>query len=462
MNTFDTRLSTFAKCWALASLFHQAKPAHWVSGTPEAALTFASFLLLFVRVTVFRFALFLVLQICVIMSQLPWPVTNHWILTFFIGFSGLIAAAQAIRKDGSWAPTARTWLGEFVDPARIQVLVLYAFTFLHKLNSDFLDVSHSCASAHYLNLKHLIPFLPGSEWARLVAVYSTLAIEGGIPLLLFFGRTRLIGVGLALGFHTLIGLNNFFDFSATMFALLLLFIPAGPRGPKAPTWAYDFAWGPARLEASRPVAFLVSASALAGILTVLAGRLSKEASTTLGIVCGVVYGGGLLLSFLMFLKARRSLSADSDSIRFGALPHFVPLLLLILNGLSPYLGLKTESSFAMFSNLRTEGGKSNHLFMPSAQLFGFQEELVQIVDSTDPELKNKHDQWIPISGLRLRFEESLRRGSPFSVSYRSVDGTLRSLGGAPDSASQGLTPYLLWKVLVFRSIKSPDRMICQH
>ena len=461
MDSFDTRFSSFAKLWALASLFHQAKPAHWVSGAPEAALTFASFLLLFVRVTVFRFALFLALQICVILSQLPWPVTNHWIFTCFIGLSGLIAAAQAFRKDRSWAPTARTWLSEFVGPARIQVLVLYAFTFLHKLNSDFLDVGHSCGSAHYLNLRNLIPFLPTSEWHRWAAVYSTLAIEGGIPLLLFFGRTRLIGVGLALGFHTLIGLNNFFDFSAVLFALMLLFIPAGPEGPKAPTGRYGFAWGAARFEASRPVAFLVSASALAGILTVLAGRLSKEASSMLGIVGGVVCGVGLL-SFLIVLTVRKTLSADLDPIRFGAVPHVVPLLLLILNGLSPYLGLKTESSFAMFSNLRTEGGKSNHLFMPSAQPFGFQKELVQIVDSTDPELKDKSDRWIPISGLRFRFEESLRRGSPFSVSYRSVDGTLRSLGGAQDSASQEFIPYLVRKLLVFRIVKSPDKMVCQH
>ena len=55
-------------------------------------------------------------------------------------------------------------------------------------------------------------------------------------------------------------------------------------------------------------------------------------------------------------------------------------LLVVLNGMCPYLGLKTDSSFAMFSNLRTEPGFANHLVMPHGpQPFGFQGDLVRLV-----------------------------------------------------------------------------------
>lgn len=41
----------------------------------------------------------------------------------------------------------------------------------------------------------------------------------------------------------------------------------------------------------------------------------------------------------------------------------------------------------MFSNLRTEGGLSNHLFIPRVlSLGGYQEELAEIVARDDPDL----------------------------------------------------------------------------
>jgi hypothetical protein len=48
--------------------------------------------------------------------------------------------------------------------------------------------------------------------------------------------------------------------------------------------------------------------------------------------------------------------------------------------MSPYLGLRTVPAFSMFSNLRTEGGVTNHLFMPATALHvaAYQDDLVRI------------------------------------------------------------------------------------
>ena len=60
-------------------------------------------------------------------------------------------------------------------------------------------------------------------------------------------------------------------------------------------------------------------------------------------------------------------------------------LVLFLSCLSPYIGLKTESSIAMFSNLHTEGGLTNHLlFDKPPYLFDYQKDVVEIVGNVEP------------------------------------------------------------------------------
>jgi hypothetical protein len=55
--------------------------------------------------------------------------------------------------------------------------------------------------------------------------------------------------------------------------------------------------------------------------------------------------------------------------------------------MNPYLGLKTDYSFNLFTGLRTEGGKTNHLFMPQwFKIAGYQDDLVQILATNHPDL----------------------------------------------------------------------------
>src|SRR6266704_2162953 len=63
-----------------------------------------------------------------------------------------------------------------------------------------------------------------------------------------------------------------------------------------------------------------------------------------------------------------------------ALTWLIPLIALG-NGVTPYLGLKTVANYSMFSNLRTEGGQTNHLLIPAGQFFlaEYQTDLVRVV-----------------------------------------------------------------------------------
>jgi hypothetical protein len=57
-------------------------------------------------------------------------------------------------------------------------------------------------------------------------------------------------------------------------------------------------------------------------------------------------------------------------------------LLLAIFGMNPYLGLRTAGTFSMFSNIRTEGPRSNHLLLGSnpIKFWDFQEDIIYISD----------------------------------------------------------------------------------
>ncbi len=67
--------------------------------------------------------------------------------------------------------------------------------------------------------------------------------------------------------------------------------------------------------------------------------------------------------------------------------YFVLLALVVLDAASPYAGGKTITSFTMYSNLRTEGGTSNHFFLPRVSLASGQDDLVEILETSDPLLR---------------------------------------------------------------------------
>jgi hypothetical protein len=132
-------------------------------------------------------------------------------------------------------------------------------------------------------------------------------------------------------------------------------------------------------------------------------------------------------------------------------------LLVFANGLMPYVGLKTETSWAMFSNLRTEGGVSNHwLIPPGAQVFDYQDDLVEIVSSSNGDLQALTDerQLVPYFELRRRPEAAvtyLRNGVEHSFS-RIAD----------DPAFPGRVPGWMGRFMWFGPVDPTSSQPCEH
>jgi hypothetical protein len=141
----------------------------------------------------------------------------------------------------------------------------------------------------------------------------------------------------------------------------------------------------------------------------------------------------------------------------------VPIL-VVYNGFCPYLGLKTESSWGMYSNLRTEI-RPNHVFMPAwLQVAGYQQDLVEILETSLPNLQRYQRE-----GLLLNFAEFRRisraAAGDFTVTYER-GGTVRHLqstNGTSNDASVTTSPgWLTETLLIFRPIDSQGPMKCRH
>jgi hypothetical protein len=130
---------------------------------------------------------------------------------------------------------------------------------------------------------------------------------------------------------------------------------------------------------------------------------------------------------------------------------------VVLNGLSPYLGFKTETSWSMFSNLRTEGGRSNHWVMPtSLQVFDYQRDLVEIVAASDRGLQAVAD-----AGAVIPYFE-IRRKPWMSLSYRDGDDVREVATVADDPRYPGPPPWVARKFMSFRPVTVGAHQRCVH
>lgn len=350
----------FSFIWALAGIFHYFSIfAAFTPGLPgdyKYLLSFAVFLaalfLLLKPASLLRLNTYCFLQVLEVFFLLP-EVPNHWLLTFFV--NSTILASYSMRSS------ARE--NKLFSALRWQVVILYFFSFFHKLNSDFLNPAHSCASIYYRRAADWLPFLSTSDCFIYFVIYGTLALEFLLFAMLFATRTRKYAVFLGLFLHLFFTFSiekNFFNFSSTMFALLFLFLDPASVESLARDYLGKFF---ANLRFSAVLFSLV--------------LLALNFLVTESLFFGLYYFGVYLFWFsyaavvlFLFSKNFARLASARAQNSFSSLYVFV--LLVFLNGLSPYLGIKTRTAWQMYSNLWLSETESNHLILPrSLDLFGY-------------------------------------------------------------------------------------------
>lgn len=468
----EDSLRIFAFLWAVATLFHQASYKLWALTPPDLLLSVAALFAVLRPGSLARFTFFLLAQLWAIYEKLP-EVANHWLLTGFMNLSMLVALGVGLlRARGGRIDRARLYQ-DFAPALRLELVILYFWSTFHKLNADYFDPQVSCAALLSDALSSRLSFLPTGSLMQYAAIFGSLLIEVAIPVFLCVPRLRVVGIVIGALFHIVLAISPYpparvYNFSAMLFASYFLFAPKNLPELLKRFWlgsAFRRLWLAAPVAVQRAPAWLfalfvwlLGCAALFRDRDPLWERLLIDGPNALW----VMYAAALLAVFLMALRCGpwRQLGAGPLlGVRhpaIAALPFVV-----FLNGLSPYLGWKTETSFAMFSNLRTEAGATNHfLIRRPLRLCGYQEDLVTIVATQDPEL-----QWYVDTGHVMtwfEFRDYAGRQKRLSVTYARRGKPPRTIERVADDKQLRRPPGWLRKLLWFRPVKIQGLVDCKH
>lgn len=472
------RLTVFAFLWACQALVHQDFYSDWQTEHLPAGWILTAFVLatLIRPSSLWMFAGMLISSI--VYNVWKWPfVVNHILVESLINLTILSAIARTLISARGTRPRVSDESREaiydrFAPVVMVMLILVYYFAFVAKLNWDFINPEVSCVVVMYGDLLRRFPFLPDAEHAGGMVIASTLVVEAAIPLLLTFRRTRYIGVLVGVPFHLVLGLVGHRTFSALAFALygmicmreLVTLVAIAHR------WL-TIRWPAGVRKATRRT---LSSALVVGFALLVAAELTGQLRTGIGplkiyripwlvwIVWSLSVGA--LFAICAWRHYRHSQVARREPIyaRPGLL--WAALSLVVLNGMSQYLGLKTETCFTMYSNLRTEGGANNHMFVPVWKLSSYQEDLVQIVSSSIPRLQAVADGSDLLTSFELRRVLSATTGD-FEIVFRR-NGELHQLYRRGDKAphSEFLRPHPLWqtKLFRFRPVSTAECAPCQH
>jgi hypothetical protein len=281
------------------------------------------------------------------------------------------------------------------------------------------------------------------------------AAELSIPSLLLRRQTRLVGVGLGAVFHFTMAVLGYARFSAMMLALLVLFIDVSRLERVDPLPRISL----------RPIRWGLIAGGLAFAAWKAdpTGRLPEPPLWRLDWALTWLTIAACLAAAVLAVLLRGG-AANARTLRMAPAGALGPALVLV-SGLSPYVGLGTLHSFSMYSNVKTEGPHRNHAFLGSwLEAFGHQRDLVEIRASNVPELQSFADRrWaIPWLGFVQILQRHAAIAPRVTVTY-ARDSQLREV---PDAArdpelSAPLSPFER-KLLGFRPIELDGPRLCTH
>ena len=331
---------------------------------------------------------------------------------------------------------------------------MYFFGIYHKINTDFLDPAVSCAVVLYEALFRG-SWLSNWGFGQYGAIYATFIIEAIAMIALFIPRLKVYGMLIGIPFHLIIGFTGYKyykDFSTIVLVLYALFIPKE---------AYSAALQALASRIGKGLALKLGRWALVGFVTayVIAGSsggvIGLMPTHDLVVPFFAIYGAGFYLFAIFFTQSYAKALPKRGANWLMAVP-----LLYFLSGWSPYLGLKTESSIAMYSNLHTEGGQTNHL-IHGVLPFGwdYQSDLVTPVSSNNPGFDAAFVQ----EGralVRYEFDRILAAHPGLSVMVETPDG--------PISSDDGWTNTFLasskfeQKFLTFKPVDFNRPKVCSH
>ncbi|WP_102145778.1 hypothetical protein [Mycobacterium hubeiense] len=322
--------------------------------------------------SVAAFVLVLVAGATVAALNLP-AASNHLVLTLLVALAFGAAALWALTTRDREGSYVERWLDAARSPIGLTLLGVYLFTVFHKLNSAFFDPSTSCSGSLLAQLlgRNGLEVALNAGVVQSVAI-ATVLIEVAVLVLLAIPRLRCWGVLAGVAFHALLALASFYDFATIVFALYVLLVPAEVFAALAPR--------------AKPLRRLALAGFAAHVLLSISAGLADTAASPVGlpwhtllVATWFIAVGPLMFPLVWAYLAVRD-RVETPGWRLRPVVLLIIPLLAFVNGVTPYLGLKTVANYSMFSNLHTEEGRTNHLLpgVTAIELTPYQRDTVDV------------------------------------------------------------------------------------
>jgi hypothetical protein len=220
------------------------------------------------------------------------------------------------------------------------------------------------------------------------------------PLLLT-RRFQWFALCLCLLVHAQLAMIALVDFQALGIALLMTFLPVGVLD----AWNQRRTTSALRIPMHRVHAYFLL-NLIGGLVHGTNHHVHEFINSM--VLSGVLFNVALLIllwPIITDLFSRdRTWRWDGVRVFNRETPRFLYLVpvALLLFGLTSHFGLRTTGNFSMFSNLRTEGERSNHLLFGNNPLkFGSYQEDVVKVHEIDDKAANIGYQYMPLDGKHL-------------------------------------------------------------
>lgn len=488
INSSFLRFRAFQFMWLIFILFHMAisSPGWTTIGNGFLNPSNHFFLIANVLVIVFSlvslfrprnmlyFLLALIFLTLVKLDALP-SVPNHIILTLIIHFTIFVSLLLYWDSSLEFGKRVARWFDKTAPCLRVELLILYFFVVLHKLNYDYFNPTVSCSVELYTDIANLFSFFPQGMWISWIMIGMTLLLELAIPVLLMIPATRVLGVLAGLVFHFMLSLHpNLYilSFSAELYALFILFLPE-----EIITQVMDTLKQKAgHINITRTLVVLTGAGLLVsvgypGVKILIRGTFSVSLLKNdlvdlfnLVPVVWIIWCLLLISGAFMVFRGRWVYGPGKSAplFKLSWSPLLLFPLLAVFNGMTPYIGLKTATNFAMFSNLQVEGADNNHMFMPSCyQVSDLQSDTVTLLSTNHPFLQGFIERNERITYFELSRFLYENRSEDIEVTFRR-NGKKQTIRLPQQQAATWMeSSWLARKLLIFRGVPQSGPTPCQ-
>ena len=319
-----------------------------------------------------------------LLVQIP-DVANHANLILYCNVVLMCSIAYSLIRRREF-PTDEACFAMMRPLLQVTTVLMYVLAGFHKLNADFINPQVSCVAVMADGLAKALSagaFSQATPTVVVALIAGVIAWEliGGLLLAI----PRFQGTILAFSWmmHASFAFIGFVDFAGLALALLFAFVPKP---------YVDLLNSRVRVPVLGlviPRAHLYFAINVAGSMLTLipALRWRLDGRFWIGLLFNVA---ALVFIWRLLTAVFASLPRPGwtgVSLRNATTPRWMWVfpVLLLLYGLTSYLGLRTAGNFTMFSNLRTEGTRSNHFLLAGnpLKIWTYQEDVVRFIDVDD-------------------------------------------------------------------------------